>query len=74
MLINSFYDFLLKENAMQLSKHLGLTNNNQYDVRQKRNICIVLGCLAEKLAGQNSTMLLNEDVMSYLISHLVRLF
>ncbi|XP_021960066.1 RING finger and SPRY domain-containing protein 1 [Folsomia candida] len=59
-----------KENAMQLSKHLRLSNHTNYDVRQKRNICIVLGCLAEKLAGQNSTILLNDEVMNYLISQL----
>lgn len=56
---------------MQLSNHLELKNFDQLDTRRKRNTSIVLGCLAEKLAGQNSTVLLNEEVMKYLISHLV---
>jgi len=59
-----------KENAMQLSRHLDLANPTKYDTRQRRNICIVLGCLAEKLAGQNSTILLNAEVMKFLLSHL----
>ena len=58
---------------MQLSRHLDLAHPTKYDTRQRRNICIVLGCLAEKLAGQNSTMLLNSEVMKFLLSHLVGL-
>lgn len=65
-----------KENAMHLSRHLNLKDFDTilFDTRRKRNTSIVLGCLAEKLAGQNSTVLLNEDVMKYLMSHLVRNF
>lgn len=56
---------------MQLSKYLDLRNHAKYDVKQKRNICIVLGCLAEKLAGQNSIALLTEEVMDFLLEQLV---
>ncbi|ODM92278.1 RING finger and SPRY domain-containing protein 1 [Orchesella cincta] len=59
-----------KENAMHLSRHLELKDFEKHDTRRKRNTSIVLGCLAEKLAGQNSTILLNEEVMTYLITHL----
>jgi len=40
------------------------------DVRQHRNICLVLGCLAEKMAGLSSIALLSSDVMDYLFSNL----
>jgi len=61
----------LQENSSRLSEHLELINQEKYDTRERRNICIVLGCLAEKLAGQNSTSLLNEDVLWFLINNLV---
>ena len=37
-----------------------------------RNIAIVLGCLAEKLAGPRSLVLFSVDIMEYLIANLVR--
>lgn len=36
----------------------------------QRNICVLLGCLAEKLAGPNSIALLSPDVLDYLIHNL----
>ena len=32
-----------------------------------RNLMIVLGCIAEKLAGPNSVALLTDNILSYLI-------
>ncbi|CAD5122097.1 DgyrCDS10547 [Dimorphilus gyrociliatus] len=37
------------------------------DPDKHRNICIALGCLAEKMAGPNSIHLLNNHVLNYLI-------
>lgn len=36
------------------------------------NICVVLGCIAEKLAGPSSLGILSESTLDYLISNLVR--
>ncbi|KAL3859970.1 hypothetical protein ACJMK2_010148 [Sinanodonta woodiana] len=36
----------------------------------QRNICVLLGCLAEKLAGPNSLALLTNEVLEYLITNL----
>lgn len=71
MLTKTWHVCVCQENAMQLSHHLELREYENHDTRRKRNTSIVLGCLAEKLAGQNSTVLLNEEVMKYLITHLV---
>ncbi|KAK3581112.1 hypothetical protein CHS0354_033904 [Potamilus streckersoni] len=36
----------------------------------QRNICVLLGCLAEKLAGPNSLALLTHEVLEYLVTNL----
>lgn len=38
---------------------------------RERNICVVLGCIAEKLAGPSNLGILNEDTLDYLITNLV---
>lgn len=40
--------------------------------RRERNLCVILGCLAEKLAGPSSIAVLSESTLSYLIGNLVR--
>lgn len=40
------------------------------DVDRHRNICVVLGCLAEKMAGPSSYWLMSDDVLEYLFSNL----
>jgi len=35
-----------------------------------RNYCVVLSCLADKLAGPNSVILLTDSILNYLISNL----
>lgn len=37
----------------------------------QRNICVVLGCIAEKLAGPSSLGILSESTLDYLIANLV---
>ena len=41
------------------------------DPNRHRNICIALGCIAEKLAGPTSVALLTESTLDYLIANLV---
>lgn len=39
--------------------------------RNQRNICVVLGCIAEKLAGPSSIAILSDGTLDYLITNLV---
>lgn len=39
--------------------------------RRERNLCVILGCLAEKLAGPSSIAVLSESTLGYLIGNLV---
>lgn len=55
----------------QLSQRLGKI---QTSATQQRNICVVLGCIAEKLAGPSSIAVLSDATLDYLISNLVRNF
>lgn len=41
------------------------------DPNRHRNICIALGCIAEKLAGPTSVALLTDSTLDYLITNLV---
>lgn len=52
----------------QLSQRLGQI---QITATQQRNICVVLGCIAEKLAGPSSIAILSDATLDYLVSNLV---
>lgn len=39
--------------------------------RRERNICVVLGCIAEKLAGPSSIAILTDGTLNYLLTNLV---
>jgi len=47
-----------------------IENNNDDAVTKHRNLAIVLGCIAEKLAGPRSVALLTEKTLDYLIGNL----
>ncbi|XP_025114560.1 RING finger and SPRY domain-containing protein 1-like [Pomacea canaliculata] len=63
-----------KEALMELRGHLNLSqidsSRNYHKPCQQRNICVVLGCLAEKMAGPSSISLMSSDVLHFLFSHL----
>lgn len=63
-----------KEAIIELRETLSLSRagpSARYkDCYCQRNICVLLGCLAEKLAGPNSIILLSADVLDYLIHNL----
>lgn len=40
-------------------------------VDQHRNICVILGILADKLPGPSSIALLTKDTLSYLFNNMV---
>ncbi|XP_033754657.1 RING finger and SPRY domain-containing protein 1-like [Pecten maximus] len=65
-----------KETTLVLCQKMNLTNedpgakNSDSFRKMHRNIGVVLGCLAEKLAGPNSIALLTPRVLDYLIGNL----
>lgn len=63
-----------REAIIELRKHLSLSKNGPAAAYKEcccqRNLCVLLGCLAEKLAGPNSIILLSSEVLEYLISNL----
>ncbi|KAI8430728.1 hypothetical protein MSG28_000912 [Choristoneura fumiferana] len=65
-----------KDSVIKVTQMLGLSSERatarELNVRVERNICVVLGCLAEKLAGPNSVAVLTQHTLDYLIAFLVR--
>lgn len=47
-----------------------VSNLDKFDIRKERNFCVILGCLAEKLAGPNSISLLNDTILKYLLDNI----
>lgn len=47
-----------------------ITHSLRRTPRRERNLCVILGCLAEKLAGRSSIAMLNETTLQYLIDNL----
>lgn len=48
-----------------------ITKNVRRSIRRERNLCVILGCLAEKLAGPSSIAVLSETTLGYLLGNLV---
>lgn len=44
------------------------------DCVRHRNICVILGCMAEKLAGPSSVAILSKDTLHYLVNNLVSIY
>jgi hypothetical protein len=59
-----------KKSINQLDQVLGLQICHERSVAKQRNISIVLGCLAEKLAGTLSSALFSDKVRNYLFSRI----
>lgn len=59
-----------KKSISQLDEVLNLQLQRERSVTKQRNISIVLGCLAEKLAGTLSSILFSESVQDYLLSRI----
>ncbi|XP_050560408.1 RING finger and SPRY domain-containing protein 1 isoform X3 [Spodoptera frugiperda] len=64
-----------KEQVIKLTQMLGLSAMRalaaDIDVQVERNICVVLGCIADKLAGPNSVAVLTEETLDYMLSFLM---
>lgn len=68
--------FLLQEAVLRLSKLFNLSQHaasgkGRKTVRHQRNICIVLGVLAEKLSGPSSVAMLTPGTLAYFVTNLV---
>ncbi|CAG2117920.1 unnamed protein product, partial [Medioppia subpectinata] len=62
-----------KESITKLSEMLDLCHTkhiSRHQMAKHRNACVVIGCLAEKLAGPNSMALLTPGILNYLIANL----
>ncbi|XKL59776.1 hypothetical protein PGB90_000792 [Kerria lacca] len=65
-----------KETVLKLTKLLNLTKYTSYRIRRiapvhcHRNICVILGVLAEKLPGPSSVAMLTPKTLEYLIFNL----
>ncbi|KAF8786093.1 RING finger and SPRY domain-containing [Argiope bruennichi] len=63
-----------KESIAKLSKVFCLSKEQalqgKFNPTRHRNICVILGCIAEKLAGPSSIALLTQDAMDYLFTNL----
>ncbi|CAN7941700.1 unnamed protein product [Ixodes pacificus] len=63
-----------KESVGKLSQMFQLSRELSVGGRSNptwhRNICVVLGCIAEKLAGPSSVALLTPDTLEYLVANL----
>ena len=57
---------------LKLDSYLDPSIKSSMDETHHRNIAIVLGCIAEKLAGPRSIALFTDQTLEYLISNLVQ--
>ncbi|CAH2985308.1 unnamed protein product [Chilo suppressalis] len=64
-----------KESVIKVMKLFELSSQRastgDLNVRVERNICVVLGCIADKLAGPNSVAVLTEQTLDYLLTFLI---
>ena len=60
-----------KECVERVAKMVSNFKHDYKKVHRERKFCIIIGCLAEKLSGPNSTALLTEATVGYLIRNLV---
>ncbi|XP_067620881.1 RING finger and SPRY domain-containing protein 1-like [Eurosta solidaginis] len=59
-----------KESVLKVGEMVAPKYGLKNYLRNERNLCVILGCLAEKLAGPSSIALLNNSMLKYLINNL----
>lgn len=66
-----------RDSVLKVSKMFNLSTKRAFAGRtnaaRERNICVILGCIAEKLAGPSSLGILSVGMLDYLITNLVSL-
>ena len=68
----SFFQETIAKLKEALSLDASLSVEGRENPNRHRNVAIVLGCIAEKLAGPRSFPLFTNDTLEYLIANLVR--
>lgn len=65
-----------KESVFKVINMLNLSRtsaiNGRSNPAREANICVVLGCIAETLAGPRNLKILNDSILDYLLTNLVR--
>ncbi|KAL7297681.1 hypothetical protein TKK_0009347 [Trichogramma kaykai] len=62
-----------KDSVLRLSQVFQLSQDHKktkISATQQRNICVVLGCIAERLAGPSSIAILSDATLDFLLSNL----
>ena len=62
-----------KDSILRMTEILNLKSASFRSAKhasRHRNVCVVLGCLADKLAGPNSIFLLTDGTLDYLLANL----
>ena len=69
---------IFQETVVHLCKYFELSEEKAKDSWKEpfihRNICVVLGCIAEKLAGPASVALLTHMTLLYILALLVSIY
>lgn len=66
-----------KDSILKMTEMLNLKSSSFKSVKQAakyRNICIVLGCLADKLAGPNSIFLMTNGILDFLLANITNAY
>ncbi|GAB0091860.1 RING finger and SPRY domain-containing protein 1 [Sergentomyia squamirostris] len=59
-----------KESVLRIADMIPQFSHAKGSLRRNRNFCVILGCLAEKLAGPSSISILLDNTMNYLLGNL----
>lgn len=66
-----------KDSILKMTEMLNLKSSSFKSVKhaaKHRNICLVLGCLADKLAGPNSIFLMTNGILDYLLANVTNAY
>lgn len=73
---NHFYVFsILITHLNKLLKQVAeMIKFSKRSPKYERNLCVILGCLAEKLPGPSCVAVLSDKILAYLLNNLVSIF
>lgn len=66
-----------KDSILEMTQMLNLKSSSFKRSRhapKHRNVCIILGCLADKLAGPNSIFLMTNEILDYLLANITNAY
>lgn len=68
MFINYNYNLTTTKNSKVVDM---ITQTVRRTPQRERNLCVILGCLMEKLGGPSSVTILSDTTLGYLMGNLV---